>query len=277
MAEKEGGIPKTYSDIREMLESEKPEGVVCCASIDKIFETSEVIIPFGIPLLVEKPQGTSYNELEKLIKIADEYGTPVMAGLNRRHYSVINKAVEHAGGFDEITAVFIEWSEDPNHFIKRGFSSNQISKMIFGYSLHGLDLLTYLAGDILNPDIKVRNLGDPFRWMMSLHGISDRHALATFQSTWDSPGRWRLSFCARDKRYVFAPLETCVLSENRKTDVMFEPDDQDRQFKPGFYNQAKIFKSVIGNGNVPDQYCLRSVRPAMKLAEILTKALINEY
>ena len=272
-AEQEGGIPRTYARIDEMLERERPDGVVCCASMQYIHGAALEILPFQIPTLLEKPPGTSLAEFHQLSELADRTGTPVMVALNRRHYSVVGKAVADAGGFDNITAVSVEWSEDPGHFLQRGFSREEVSRMVFGNTLHGLDLLTYLAGAIDDPAVTGMSRGEPLRWMMALQGVSQRGALVSFNSSWDSPGRWRVSFCSPNRRYVFAPLETCQVSETGlKETRAIEPDEADLNFKPGFLAQATAFLQAIECGQVSPKHGLASAEPAIRLAELLTNA-----
>src|SRR6185295_10063877 len=196
----------------------------------------------------------SIAEFDQLAPLAARHKTPVMVGLNRRHYSVVQKAIADAGGREAITAAFVEWSEDPGHCLRRGLSEHQVERMIFGNSLHGLDLLTHLAGAIVNPLVVTRNLGEKFRWLMSLQGVSERGTVATFQSTWDSPGGWRLTFCTPGRRYTFAPLETCQVSETGvKESRQIEPDEQDRKYKAGFYGQSSAFLSMIRTGAAPER------------------------
>jgi predicted dehydrogenase len=276
-AQVEGGIPVVYSDIVEMLEREKPDGVVCCASFDQVYHAAEAILPRRIPTLLEKPPGTSLSELAELQALAARHATPVMVGMNRRHYSVVQRAVEDAGGLEAITSVFVDWSEDPSAFAGRGFSAEQVARMIFGNSLHGLDLLTCLAGPIPAPRIVTHDLGGRFRWVMALAGVSERGVLGTFQSSWDAPGPWRLTFCAAERRYTFAPLETCRVSERGVDgERVIEPDDDDRTFKPGFYRQGLLFLRTIQSGESPAMADLAAVRPAMVLAERLTTSLMRE-
>lgn len=273
-AKTEGGIPATYSSIAEMLEKERPDGVICCASADQIFTAAEAIIPSGVPTLLEKPPGTSVEELVALQSMAEQSKTPVMVALNRRHYSVLQKALDDAGGFEAVTDVAIEWSDNPRYLVEeRGFSLEQAAKAVFSHSLHGIDLLTYLAGDIAEPAVFARNFGDPCRWLMSASGISERGVLATFHSTWDSPGRWRVSFCTPGRRYTFAPIESCeVTSFSDSQARQIEPDACDSEFKPGFYRQGETFLKVIQTRAVPEAFNLASVMPAMRLAEALTDA-----
>lgn len=270
----EGGIPRTYSAIDAMLDRERPDGVICCATADQLANVAAKTLPFGVPTLLEKPPGISLAELAGIEALAAKHNTPVMVGLNRRYYSVLTSAIEDAGGPEAITAVFVDWSEEPEYLLRdRGFSPTQVAQRIYGNSLHGLDLLAFVAGQIDSPSVIGLNFGEPFRWMMSLQGVSRRGVLATFQSMWDSPSRWRLVVCSRKRRYQFAPLESCVVSELEKKETRtIEPDELDKKFKPGFYRQGQTFLQMIDTRQVPELHGLDSARGAMTLAEHLTKA-----
>jgi predicted dehydrogenase len=271
-ARDEGGIPSSYASIPEMLERERPDGVLCCPSFPHVFAAMKQVLPFGIPTLVEKPPGTSLAELETLEDLAARHQAPVIVGLNRRHYSVLLRAIEDAGGLEAVTSVFVDWSEDPAHVLKR-FSKSEVERWIFGNTLHGLDLLTLLAGRLPSPQIVARDLGEPFRWIMALQGVSERGVLASFNSIWDAPGKWRLSFSSRGRRYVFAPLESCTVLESGGTSREIAPLDEDKRFKAGFHRQAQAFLEVIRTRQVPGALSLSSARPAMELAEALTRSL----
>ena len=275
-ASDEGGIANTYASIPEMVDNEKPDGIVCCASFDQMAGAAREILPLGIPTLLEKPPGISVAETAELAELADRHGTPTMVALNRRQYSVIRQAVADAGGFESITAVFVDWSEDARAFLENGFSVEQASKLIFANSLHGLDLLTFLAGAVPDPQVLAHNVGGPLRWMMSLQGVSARGALVSFQSTWDSPGRWRVAFCCPGRRYTFAPLETCTVGQagTRETRSI-EPEPCDQEFEAGFHRQASTFLETIATGQVPQDCSIGAALPAMTLAETLTEACLR--
>jgi predicted dehydrogenase len=276
-AHSEGGIANTYASIEAMLDRERPDGVVCCASAEHMAEAAKQILSFGLPTLLEKPPGISLAELAEIKSRAIAQRAPVMVGLNRRYYSVLTRAIEDAGGPEAITAVFVDWSEEPEYLLRdRGFAPQQVAQRVYGNSLHGLDLLTFLAGYLPAPHVVGLSFGEPFRWIMSLQGVSSRGVLGTFQSTWDSPGRWRLVFCARKRRYQFAPLESCVVSELEKKETRtIEPDVWDKRFKPGFYRQARTFLEAIDSGQVPALHGLDSAAMAMSLAEQLTQACLR--
>jgi predicted dehydrogenase len=267
------GVKRVYPDVASLLEGEEThglDGVVVCPAFPGVFAAAATVIERGVPALVEKPPGTSLAELDRLIAVQRASGSPVIVGLNRRHYSVFEAALGHAGGRDAITGVFVEWSEDPEHAMKT-YPEEAVRRWVAGNTLHGLDLVTWLAGDCEAAQVTARSLGAPLRWQMGFQGISARGVFVNFSSTWDAPARWRLSFTASGRRYVFAPLETCaVLSRTGETHLM--PSEEDTQFKPGFLRQARTFLDVIAGLPAP-QMSLESVRPAMALAERLTAAV----
>ena len=152
-AMREGGIPATYAALDEMLDREKPDGVIVCPTFDQVFPVAKALAPRRIAALLEKPTGTSLAEFDELCRLVAEYRAPQMVGLNRRHYSVVNRAVADAGGPATARAVLIDWSEDPAHLRRKGFTDEQISRWVFSNSIHGLDLMTHLAGSVDGPQI----------------------------------------------------------------------------------------------------------------------------
>jgi predicted dehydrogenase len=268
----EGGIPATYATIAEMLERERPDGVVCAASFESQYQSGLELLSAGVPTLLEKPPGTSVAELDQLRAAAARQGTPVMVALNRRHYSVFRKAVEDAGGPEAIRGVFIDWSEDPRLLLSRKMAPTLVALNTFRNSIHGLDLLAFLAGALEAPSLVTRYHGEPFRWLAALQGLSARGTVATFQTTWNAPGRWQVQIVADDRRYLFAPLESCRVLQG-KEERLIEPDEIDVRFKAGMWRQAQHFLRMIEERRSPEGYGLDDARPAMALAERMTQAL----
>ncbi|HTU27230.1 MAG TPA: Gfo/Idh/MocA family oxidoreductase [Pirellulales bacterium] len=270
------GIPAAYGSVEEMVDREQPDGVVCCPTFDQVALVARELAPRRIPTLLEKPSGTSLAEYNALCQWVAEHRAPQMVGLNRRNYSVVRGAVADAGGFEAVRSVMIDWSEDPPHLRRRGFSEEQISRWVFSNSIHGLDLLTHLAGAVPDPQISAIEGDEPLDWYMSLTGVSERGVLVDFRSSWGSPGRWRVNVCTPGRRYLFAPLESCEVAERGVSQPRnIAPDEFDGRFKPGFHAQAKLFLQMIDEGRAPAGYDLESVRPAMVLAEQLTAACLK--
>lgn len=275
---KEAGIPNTYSSFHEMLKKEKLDGVVCATSLFNNQQVAKEIIPYQIPILLEKPPGTSLVELEELISLQEQHKTLVMLATNRIWYSVLHKAIEDIGGLDQIEGVQVMWSENPQRLKeKRGFTDEQIRTRNFTNSIHGFSILHFLCGEL--SDYHVAGLqGDGFyRWNMSLQGVSNRGVVGQFTSSWSSILPWRLSFYGQNKIYDFAPLEQCTctdLTNRTKKQILGEAFDKD--FKPGFYLQGKAFIDAIQNGNLISSATLQEGRYLFNYAEAVTKKLLSK-
>lgn len=271
------GIRRTYADLHHMVAQENPDAIINCASFDRIFETTAQLIPYRIPVLVEKPAGTSVAELRRLIRLQKSYRTPIQVALNRRHYSVIQNAIADAGGLERITSVHVRWSEAPVRLLQeRGYSAAQVAKVLYGNSIHGIDMMTYLAGPVSARHVVTVSNGSPFRWLMSIADVTPLGKLASFSSTWDNPAPWELVMTAQGKRYQFAPLETCTVKEDGAHALReIAPDAYDARFKPGFWDQASCFLRLVQIPTSPNPHDLESTMPAMNVAEALYKALMK--
>lgn len=268
LAKETEGIPNIYTDYHKMIEETKPDGILVCVSFWNMFNVLKDIIPYGIPILSEKPTATSLDEQIELETLSEKHKTPVMVGFNRRHYSVLQKAIEALGGKDKITSVLIEWSENPNHLINnRKLTDEQIKQYYFGNTIHGLDLLTSLAGEINSLDHNNVDFNDEYRKIVNFSGKSDSNVIFNFYNSWNNPVPWRLVITSKDNFAMFAPLETCILIDNYKNQRKnIEPDEIDVKYKAGFYKQAKLFIDKNFEGND-----LKSAHNSMKLADSLTR------
>ena len=273
LARTAGGIERTYPDHMEMVGREKPDAVLITANVLSIFELARDLIPLGIPILVEKPAGTSLKQAEEMAALAARHSTPVMVGLNRRFYSVYHRALGAMGGREAVTAVGVEWSEDPRKMIELGHPLAILPLLNFANSLHGIDLLEMFAGPS-DGTAWGRELGDAgsYRWQMSYQGVSGSDANARFDSSWDVPGRWRLVVDSRDARLVSAPLETGLLLVRGKPQAEVEVSPEDKKFKPGFHGQAAAFLNTVRAG-APVEWPACSLAEAvgsMRIAGLLT-------
>ena len=258
-----------------MLDREKPDGVIVCPTFDQVFPVAKGHGSAADCGVAGKTDRNVAGRIRRAVPAGGGISGPQMVGLNRRHYSVVNRAVADAGGPATARAVLIDWSEDPAHLRRKGFTDEQISRWVFSNSIHGLDLMTHLAGSVDGPQILATPGDGPLDWYMSLSGVSERGALVNFRSSWGSPGRWRVNLCTPGRRYVFAPLETCEVWERGAAEPRaILPDAFDARFKPGFYAQAQLFLETIDNGQPPVGNDLESARPAMTLAEQLTASCL---
>lgn len=270
------GVKKTYEDYHKMIKECKPDGILVCVPFWNNYQVVIELIPYKIPILLEKPSGISLKEHFSLIDLMQKFNTPILLGVNRRHYSVLNKALRDSGGRKNITSIQIEWSEDPIYLLqKKGYTNEQVSDMIFGNSVHGLDIITHLVGDLDKLNVSVKNYGKPFQRIMCFSGQTLNGCIVNFYSSWTNHIPWRVTFTTLSKRYVFAPLEKCLKTEvikGVKTTTEIVPDIFDVQFKAGMYSQAKMFMNIMKTREIPKDYSLSSITPTMELANELTNA-----
>lgn len=264
------GILKTYTDYLKMVEFEKPDYIINCVSFDHIYETTKNLIPYKIPMLIEKPAGTTVEELNDLIGLQKTYDTRIQVALNRRHYSIFNNAINDAGGIYNITSIHVEWSETPLRLLnEKGYTPKQVGQMLYGNSIHGIDMLTYFSQGLEDYKTHTISKTGKFRWLMNLNGRSNTGMLVSFQSSWDNPVPWRMVMTSQGKRYNFAPLETCnVIEDGVKRQREIEADWYDTNFKAGFYNQMRYFIEDKG-----EEHSLIAAKQSMKVAEEFYKIL----
>ena len=274
---KQAGVPSTYASYIEMIEQEELDALICSTSIFTNFEVTKKLIPYKIPLLLEKPPGTSIEELETHIQLQEEYGTLVMLATNRIWYSVLRKAVADIGGLDNIEGVEVMWSENPKSLKEnRGFSDEQIKSRNFSNSIHGFSIFQYLCGDLENIHASGHRGKNEFDWNMSLQGVSKRGVVGRFVSSWQSILPWRVSFYGHNKIYDFAPLEKCTCTNLLTRDQkIIEGEEFDKEQKAGFYLQGKHFLAALIDKNIPNDATLQNARSLFKYANAVTECFVS--
>ena len=247
LAKTEAGIKNTYKSINEMIENESFDGILCCVSYYNIFKVAKILIPLGVPIFLEKPPGTSYDEYETLLDLSRKNFTPVVVGLNRRFYSVIKNAIKDMGGLINVNHIDLSWAEDTAIWINRGVKQTDIKKLLYANSIHGIDLISFLNDDeeIIDLDIKVSILSKKkCKWIICFNVKLQNNLIISYRSTWGIPGRWRLEVCSNEKKYTFAPLEKCIISNFGNEEKTVPIAIEDKNFKPGFYLQANSFLEI---------------------------------
>ena len=270
---KNAGIRKTYADYHQMIASEDLDGIICSTSIFNNYKVAKEIIPYKIPILLEKPPGVSLEELNDLIQLKNQHGTLIMVATNRIWYSVLLKAIEDLGGKEKIEGVQLMWSENPTKLKeKRGFTEEQIHSRNYSNSIHGFSIINLLAGPMESLEVFGQENEVYFGRNMGLIGKSKSGVIVNLISSWSSILPWRLAFYGNNKIYDFVPLEQCVctnLKTKNKREIIGAQFDS--QFKPGFYLQGKHFLEIIGGNPQIRESTLHNAKEVFAYAETLTK------
>lgn len=81
-----------YRNEEEMIEKEKPDGVVICSPHTFHFRQIKMCLESGIDVLVEKPAVVNFDEAVEIRKIMEKTGKKVVVGYQRHYMPVFNEA-----------------------------------------------------------------------------------------------------------------------------------------------------------------------------------------
>jgi predicted dehydrogenase len=139
------GFACAYTDVEQMLASESIDGCISVMPIERIVESSIVLLERGIPCVIEKPLAASHAEAERLARVARETGTPHMVSVNRRFLPYLNRArswAKEMGPLRYTRATQVRHDRSEPDFI-------------WSTAIHALDTLRHINGEIRDFETKV--------------------------------------------------------------------------------------------------------------------------
>lgn len=138
---KKFGIRKTYWDMYEMIEKEALDCVYILVEPDRLFRAASDCMQAGLPVLMEKPAGTSSHQANALARIARQKGVTCAVAMNRRHIPVVQEVKRIMAELTPITEVdgtFMKYTDLAGAW--------QYASAYDTDGVHALDLVRYLAG-----------------------------------------------------------------------------------------------------------------------------------
>lgn len=239
----QGGICNAIKDFKHI-----PEYAIVAVPISELADCTELLLEVGVKhILVEKPAGINYEEVEKVVSKAEKNKANVYVAYNRRFYSSTKKVLEFIkqdGGLLSFSFEFTEWS---SQIEKINNPKIEKENWLLANSTHVIDLAFFIGG---NP-VEMKSYAEgglpwhPNGSIYSGAGKTDKEALFSYQANWDAPGRWALEFMTRKHRLYLKPMEKLQIQELNSIAINeVELDDEmDILFKPGIYEQVKAFLS----------------------------------
>src|SRR3989338_3174071 len=100
-----------FDDIEALIKYSHPEGLMVLVSEDQTVQVVESLMPYRLPLFIEKPAGLSPDENLRLVQLAKEYAVPTLVGFNRRFYSVFHKGIEVIRQHGPLMGITVEGHE----------------------------------------------------------------------------------------------------------------------------------------------------------------------
>jgi myo-inositol 2-dehydrogenase/D-chiro-inositol 1-dehydrogenase len=135
------GFARAYTDIRTMLDAERPDAAVLAVPVALTPALAPVVLEAGVPLLLEKPPGRTVEEVDALIAVAEGDGrrppVPHQVAFNRRFVPLLQEARRRLAAIGPAPAVqHVHYEMTRVDRREPDFSTTAI---------HGLDAVRFLA------------------------------------------------------------------------------------------------------------------------------------
>ena len=268
---KEFKIKNLYKSIEELINDNEINAIFILVSYDQIFKITKKLLPLKIPLLIEKPTGTSFEEANTLANLSIKYKTKNMVALNRRFYSIFNKGLEVINKHGGIKNIVVEGHE---RFwkIENAIPKRDIKKWIYINSIHNIDLLRFFGGEIKSLNkIKKKDILKNGNQFLALINFKNNMS-GLYHSNWYAPGGWSVKLFGNGITVIFSPLEKGYYLDINLKKTYLKPSQQDKKYKAGFYLQLKAFSDyVLLNKKHKSIQNLQDVKKTMSLIKLIQK------
>jgi len=132
------GFRNAYSDLDEMLSREKVDGCVAVVPMGKIAEIGAYLMERRVPCSIEKPLGSSTEDVKDLLASAKSTGTPNMVSVNRRFMPFLNRAldwIKKKGTIEYVRCTMSRHARSEPEFL-------------WATAVHAVDTLRFISGEI---------------------------------------------------------------------------------------------------------------------------------
>lgn len=251
---REFGIPGAYTNLAEMLETEKPNFVSVSLPNEGHFAPTLAVIEAGFPLLVEKPLVFDLAEADALIEAAEQRGLFFAINFNHRYAKPVVKAraAIEAGRLGRI--VFATW-----RFGGEGGTGHPHANLI-ETQCHGFDMLEYLCGPIHSVMAEMTDVTDKGFTTLALALRFESQAVGSFVGSYDSsyayPGTHHVEVNGTDGHVLIEDTVRRFTFQSRgdETREVWEAgyfNDRDREFHRTFDAHMDALLSAFRAGEPP--------------------------
>jgi len=243
-------IPVCSKDVESLIKEVRPDALMVLVSVEQTFQMVTTLLPYKLPLFLEKPPGLIPDETKALAALAQAHSVQTMVGFNRRYYSVFRKGLDLIRDKGSLLGVSVDGHE---RFwkIKDRLNDTKCASWIYANSTHTIDLLRFFGGEPSNihavAHSYIENNGDQFAAIMDL----DSDTIGRYNAHWYSPGGWSVVLYGDGVTVEFKPLENGTWTDKQFKIHEITPDEVDQKYKPGFYEQMKAFGEMVVNGDLP--------------------------
>ena len=231
---------------------------------DQILKVFNKIKKYNKFIFFEKPLGLNYLQANRIYEEVKRLKLRTFVGFNRRYYSNLTIGIKKLLNNDaKINSVIIEGNE-------RIWLVKKIKKHIkylkywpYINSIHTVDLIRYLAGDIdLNSSFSIKSKNSYLSILKSLKGIN-----INYISNYDYYDGWSLKIYNNQGDYIkLKPLEKCEYIDHQSVKII-KPSKSDLKYKFGF---REMHLDLINSyKNKSKKIKKNSVQDAIKSVELV--------
>lgn len=205
----------------------------------------QVLISGAGSVLIEKPAALSIEELLENEKFLNPFADNIFVAYNRRFYASVQEAlklIEADGGLESMHFEFTEWAHKIEPLVKApGVKEN----WFFANSTHVVDLAFFIAGKPKHWN--AYTLPGKLNWHPKTKfagaGITEKGVLFSYNSNWESAGRWGIELMTYNRKIILKPLEDVQIQMKGSIDtaILNINHNHELEFKPGLYNQIVSF------------------------------------
>jgi len=136
------GIERHYTDWRQMLEAERPDGVMVCIGDRAHYELSMEIMQTGCHVYVEKPHAPTLAASKRMLETSQQTGRICMVAFKKRFGPAYRKArdVIRSDAFGRPTLIQM--------YRGKGGRGEQQPAWLWQWGCHTTDLITFLFGPV---------------------------------------------------------------------------------------------------------------------------------
>jgi len=242
------GFLKAYESLEKMLEAEQLDGCVSVMPMHLITPQGKDLLERGMPCMLEKPLGTSLEEIRGLDEVARRTGTPHMVSVNRRFNPYLRRALawmNERGGFHALRATIIRQGRTVRNFL-------------WSTAFHTVDAMRFLAGEI-----------ESYRWQATeREGMTNKWLTIAFKYANGCLGHLDVLPTAgrHEELYELIGEEyraMVVTEHNRKPTTLqcwhgevceldvAAPDDEPGHIAIGPYHEVEEFVTALRSGRAP--------------------------
>lgn len=225
-----------------------PTRAIVGVNIEGLSQAVRDLIDLGcIDILVEKPAGVDVAEIEALADAVRTAKARVIVAYNRRFYASIETARRMIAEDGGAVSMSFEFTEVSDIIAGSAFNSEVKENWLLANSTHVIDTAYFLCGA---PARQFTHTAGALDWHSRAarfvgSGETVNGVLYSYIADWDAPGRWGIEVNTRQRRLVLRPMEQLqVQARGSFTTEPVETDDRlDQDFKPGLYEQTRVFLS----------------------------------